>query len=154
MRALILAAMIAAVCSAQAGRVEVRGDVGWTGFLDESSDNHRLFGGSAKAYLTRRIAVQPELQYLRRESRHSDVVFLGNVVFDTRSPGARVVPYFIVGPGVIRTNDRSSNKGLFVSGGFGVRVQVTDRWYVAPDFRTGVEPHIRFSVGVGYVWRR
>lgn len=157
-RLLVLTLILAAVCSAQRGRVDVRGDVGWTGFLDDSTDNHLLLGGSLATYLSKRVSFQPEFQFLRRSGgivSHYDLALVANVAFDMRSPGARVVPYLIVGPGIIHTRQgRFSNTQMFATGGGGVKVFLNDRWYVAPDFRIGWEPHARFSVGVGYVWRR
>jgi hypothetical protein len=145
---------------AQTGRADIRGDFGWTGFLDEGSDNHVLVGASFGAYLTRRLSVQPEFQYLKRSSsgfsdNHYDLALIGNVAYDFRSPGSRVVPYVIAGPGLIHTRDLFfSTTEFYVTGGGGVKLFVTDRLYVAPDFRIGWEPHMRFSVGLGYVLRR
>jgi hypothetical protein len=155
----VLLSLTAAVCNAQAGRAEVRGDVGWTGFLDEGSDDHLLVGASLRAYLSRRVSVQPEFQYLTRSNgssgKHNDLVLVGNVAFDFTSPGSRVVPYVVGGPGVMHTSESLfSTTEWFVSGGGGVKIFLADRWYVAPEFRVGWEPHVRFSVGVGYVWRR
>ncbi len=150
---------VAIACHAQAGRTEVRGDLGWTGFLDESSDSHLLVGASLRTYLSRRTSFQPEFQYLTRPSnsygKHYDLGLLANIAYDLPSPSARVVPYLIVGPGILHTRQtRFSHTGLFVSGGGGVKVFVSDRWYLAPDFRVGWEPHARFSVGLGYVFQR
>jgi hypothetical protein len=40
-------------------------------------------------------------------------------------------------------------EGSFTGGG-GVRFNVNDRWYVAPEARIGWEPHIRITGTVGY----
>lgn len=151
--------VLAAACAAQRGRVDLRGDVGWTGFLDDSSQNHLLVGGSAAAYLSPRIYLQPEFQYLQLQrtgpSRHYDLAALASIGVDLRRPSAKVVPYLTVGPGILHTNQGFfSNTAFFVSGGGGVKVFLNDRWYVAPTFRVGWEPHATFSVGIGYVSRR
>lgn len=156
-RAFVLAAAIAGVCLAQPGRIDVRGDIGWTGFLDDASENHLLIAGSVPIYLTNRLSFQQEVQYLRRTSggNHSDLVFLPSLVFDFRGRGSRVVPYVTGGPGFIYTTQGNfSSTNWFASGGFGAKVFLTDRLYVAPEFRVGWEPHARFSVGVGYIVRR
>lgn len=157
LRVLALVLILATICSAQAGRNEVRGDVGLMGFLDDGNENHFLAGGSVRAYLTPRFSFQPEFQYLRRTAggNHYDVVALAGFAFDFRRPGAKVVPYLTIGPGIMYTNEgRFSNTQLMVSGGGGVKIFLNDRWYVAPDVRIGWEPHARFSVGIGYVVRR
>jgi hypothetical protein len=65
------------------------------------------------------------------------------------------VPYLVVGGGLFQTRDKfvgetfTSSEGAFTAGG-GVRVFLTDRLYVAPEFRGGWEPHFRLSVSIGY----
>jgi len=152
----LLGLFLASVVTApgQAGRVEIRGDVGNTVFLEDRSDNHLLVGASLRAYLTKRLSFQPEYQFLNGHS-HTDSVFLANVVYDLRNSSRRVVPYVLIGAGVLHNRQTSrSATGAFFSGGFGAKIHLNPRWYIAPDFRIGFEPHYRFSVGVGYVLRR
>ena len=151
----IIAVWVALVGAAQAqrGRVELRGDVGTTGFLDDFSDRHLLVGASLRAYFTQRLSFQPEYQFLNGRS-HTDSVFMANVAYDLRDSSRRVVPYFLIGAGVVQNRQfRFSTTSSFFSGGFGAKIHLNPRWYVAPDFRVGFEPHYRFSVGVGYVLR-
>ncbi len=156
MRQMILAGLffvVVVAAEAQRGRVEVRGDVGTTGFLDDVSDQHLLVGGSLRAYFTQRLSFQPEYQFLNGRN-HTDSVFLANVAYDFRPSSRRVVPYVLVGAGVIQNRQaRFSTTTSFFSGGFGAKIHLNPRWYVAPDFRVGFEPHYRFSVGIGYVLR-
>ena len=151
----ILAVFLAFVAAAhaQGGRVEIRGDVGNTSFLDDGSDNHLLVGASLRAYLTKRLSFQPEYQFLNGH-HHTDSIFLANVAYDLRDSSRRVVPYLLIGAGVLQNRQlRFSNTGPFFSGGFGAKIHLNPRWYIAPDFRVGFEYHFRFSVGVGYVLR-
>ena len=148
--ALFLVTVVSA--RAQAGRVEVRGDVGSTQFLG-SSDNHLLVGASLRAYFTRRLSFQPEYQFLNGRG-HTDSIFLASVAYDLRDTSRRVVPYVLVGAGVLHNQQgRFSTTAPFFSGGFGAKIHLNPRWYIAPDFRVGIEPHYRFSVGIGYVLR-
>ncbi len=61
----------AVMAPAQRGRVELRGYVGTTGFLDDFSDRHLLVGASPRAYFTQRLSIQPEYQFLNGWS-HTD----------------------------------------------------------------------------------
>jgi hypothetical protein len=138
--------------AAQRGTADVKGSIGWTGFLDESSENHLLVAGSLRYYLTRRISLEPEIQYLRQSSTHDDWVFLPNINADLGR--GRVVPYVSIGLGVARSRySRFTDTEAFLSGGGGVKVYLDDRWFIAPEFRIGWEPHARFSVGIGRSWR-
>ena len=51
-------------------------------------------------------------------------------------------------PTQVGTGPFTSGEGT-VSGGFGVRVSVSRRFFVAPDVRVGYEPELRFGVTFG-----
>ena len=139
---------------AQRGSVDLRGTGGWTGFLDEGSEDHLFVGASVRYYLTQKFSVEPEFQYLYNSEADRDFVLIANVAYDFRAPGAKVVPYVIAGPGMLwhRSSGAfgtfSGNHG-FASGGFGTKVYINDRWFVAPEFRIGWEAHMRFTVSIG-----
>jgi hypothetical protein len=140
----------------QRGAIDVKGSIGATSFVDESAENHLHTGVAARFYLTRRFSVEPEFQYLYQSSRHSDTVLAGNLGWDFRT--GRVVPYVSGGLGWMRSSfgispKFSSNEGFIQLGG-GLKIYVTDAWFVAPDVRVGWEPHVRVSVGIGYTFRR
>ena len=153
---MVIALFLVLVVSApaQAGRVEVRGDVGGTTFLNDTSYNHLLVGASLRAYFTRRLSFQPEYQFLNGQG-HTESIFLASVAFDLRDTSRRVVPYVLVGAGVVHNNRQAgvSRTASFFSGGFGAKIHLNPRWYIAPDFRVGIDPHYRVSVGIGYVLR-
>lgn len=133
---------------------------GWVGFVDETPINHALFGGAARVYLTPRLAVGPEIDYLRGPGTDRDLFATGNLTFDVRRPRnghpPRVSPFLVAGAGLGRHSfrfgplDYSHTEGAFTGGG-GVRVWLTDRLYAAAEARLGWEPHLRIggAVGVG-----
>ena len=131
---------------------DVKGSIGWTGFADEGIEDHLLTGGSVRLPLTRRFAIEPELLYLKGSGRHYDVVLIPNLVWQWGRGTVR--PYVTGGIGFMysRGNFGFSGNSSFVSGGFGAKVYLNDRWFLAPEARIGWEPHIRFSVGTGYTW--
>lgn len=148
--------MLAPAAYAQAQQTAaVEGIGGYAGFLDESVMHHSVLGGAARVYLLPRVAVGPELVYMKGPGDDRDLVLTGNVTFDFLS-GPRVTPFLVAGGGIFRHSDRfgamtfSSTEGSFTSGG-GVRIPIGERLYVAPEFRIGWEPHYRVSVAVG--WR-
>jgi hypothetical protein len=146
--------LLALPAPGQSGSAELRGAVGWTGFLDESAQNHVLLGGSVRYYLTNRLSVEPEFQYLYKDEFDRDYILLGNLAYDFRGPGARVVPYVIGGIGRLwHDAGRFRNSQTFASGGFGTKVFLDGAWFVAPEIRVGWEPHLRLSVSIGYAFR-
>ncbi len=139
------------------GTVELKGSIGYTGFTDESLIHHLQTGASARIYVTRRLSVEPEFQYLRQSRRHSDVVIVPNVNWDFRE--GRVVPYVTGGAGWVRSEFRRFRpvftvNEIFWQAGGGVKLYITDHWYVAPEARFGWELHFRAGAAVGYTFRR
>jgi hypothetical protein len=138
-----------------AAAADIKGSLGWLGFPDEGIEGHLLAGGSVRYGVTRHFAIEPELLYLRGGGGHYDIVLMPNFVWQWGR--GRVRPYLTGGIGLIHSkwpfaNGFSTNEAL-VSGGFGTKVYVDDRWFLAPEIRIGWEPHVRFSVGLGYTWR-
>ncbi|HYP04627.1 MAG TPA: outer membrane beta-barrel protein [Bryobacteraceae bacterium] len=156
LRQILLAGALAGTALAQRA-VDVRGTVGVAEFVDDSQ-THKTFGGSARVYLTRRFAVEPEIQYMRLNSYHSDWLFMPNVSFDFRSLDKRVVPYAIGGVGYTRVTDgvfRSFTVDTWVAeGGAGVKLYLNPRVFVAPEFRIGSEVYARATISVGYTFGR
>lgn len=160
MRAVILLVCVAVAAQAQGRQYDVRGSVGWTGFLDESFVNHFTTGVASRFYLTRRLSVEPELLYLYQNSRHSDLVLIPNIAWDFG--GRSILPYVSGGVGLLRGSfkipgalDPSfSNTEPFYQVGGGAKFYISDRWFVAPDVRIGFEASVRITVGVGYSWNR
>lgn len=148
------------LAEAQGRQIDLRGSVGWTGFLDDSFVNHLATGVAGRFYLTRRLSVEPELQYLYQNSRHSDLLLVPNIAWDFG--GQRIVPYVAGGVGLIRGSSKIpgalrpsfSNTEPFYQVGGGVKLYLSDRWFMAPDFRIGFEASLRFTVGFGYSWNR
>lgn len=71
----------------------------------------------------------------------------------------RVVPYVIGGAGWVRSEFRQFRPvftvdRLFWKAGGGLKLHLTDRWYVAPEALLGWDLHFRASAAVGYMFRR
>ena len=131
---------------------------GYAGFVDDATIDHTIWGGAARAYLTPRIAVGPELVYMKGPNRDRDLYLTGNLTFDVLPPRGgrprRVNTFLVAGGGFFRHSDGfgpfdfTSYEGAFTGGG-GVRGWITDRVYTFGDVRVGWELHTRANAGVG-----
>ena len=128
---------------------------GWAGFVDENWIDRTMIGGGGRVFVTRRVAIGPEFVFLRGSNDEHDWTLTVNatvdLVLDAPSSPRRFVPYLAVGVGYLSqttqvgTGPFTSGEGTF-SGGFGVRVSVSRRFFVAPGVRVGYEPELRFGV--------
>lgn len=133
--------------------VEVAG--GYAGFADEGVIHHGVIGAAARVYVSPRLAVGPEVTYMVGPGQDRDIVLTGNVTFDIRRsrPGI-VVPYLLAGGGLFQHSNQfgaqtfRSREGAFTAGA-GARAWVSDRTYVAGEYRVGWELHYRVTGHVG-----
>jgi hypothetical protein len=140
-------------------RVEARGTFGGAWFLDEDPVDHYLVGGSARFYLTRRLSLEPEFLYLRKDRTDQDWIVQPNLAFDLRPPESRVTPYVIGGVGLLRTRmlvgtGYFTSQEATVSGGFGAKIFLSRRWFFSPEVRVGHEPIFRVTASLGYLISR
>jgi len=152
------ASIAAAQTDNQRGSTAVEFGGGYAAFVDESPIDHTVVGGALRFHLTPRISVGPEVTYMIGPGHDRDLFVTGNVVFDllpsSRSRIPPVMPFVVAGGGIQRFSNRfgsssfSSWEGA-VTGGGGVRIRLSNRVYVAPEFRIGWEPHYRFIAAVG-----
>lgn len=138
-------------------KAEVRAVFGVATFGDGTEVPHFVGGASARFYVTRRLSIEPELLYMRYSDFDRDYVFNANVAYDITDPRKKVVPYVVGGVGALHHTDNFggftvSSTSLTVNGGGGVKIFVSDRLFIAPEFRVGLEPTARATVGVGYVF--
>jgi hypothetical protein len=131
---------------------------GYAGFVDDATIDHSIFGAAGRVYLTPRLAVGPELVYMRGPDSDRDLFLTGNLTFDLLSPRQgqprRVTPFILAGGGFFQHRDRvgsfsfTSYEGALTGGG-GVRGWITERVYALADFRIGWELHSRVNGGIG-----
>jgi hypothetical protein len=156
---LILLISAPAMAQPSAGSAAAEGFAGYAAFVDDAFIDHGVVGGSARIYLSPRIAIGPELVYMRGPGDDRDLFVTGNLTFDLLQPaaGPPVQPFLVVGGGFFRHSDRfgaasfSSFEGA-VTGGGGARIRLSDRLYAAGEFRLGWEPHYRVTGGLGVKW--
>ncbi len=162
-RVVFLTALLALIPLAAAAQgtkptpaVEITG--GYAGFVDDATISHRVMGGALRFHLSPRVSVGPELQYMIGPGTDRDLILTGNITFDLLPPSRKVTPFLVAGGGLFHHSDSfggrtfSSSEGAFTAGG-GVRAWVTDRVYVASEFRLGWELHARVSGTVGIAIR-
>ena len=137
--------------SASRGQVEVRGVTGMSSFIDESFLNHFVGGGSVHFHVTDRLSVGPEFLYMRRDNTDTDITATAQFAWDFLG-GPRVQPYAVGNVGVLRHfAPRFAVNSWTYGGGIGARIALTKRLYVVPEFRIGLEPTMRATVGLSYV---
>ena len=159
-RLLILAFLIwasPAFAEPLAGAMELRGTVGYSNFLDENPLHHLVTGGSARFFVTNRLAVEPEFLFMYRSRQDIDFQVIPNVVFEFTKRESRFQPYAIGGVGLQRHRELTGtgyywSNSWTGSAGIGTKIFLSNRLYVAPEFRLGLEPIVRITASVGYVF--
>lgn len=131
---------------------------GYAGFVDDATIDHAIVGAAGRVYLTPRVAIGPEVVYMRGPDSDRDLFLTGNLTFDVLPPRngrlRRVTPFLVAGGGFFQHSDRfgastfTSSEGAFTAGG-GVRGWMTRRVYALVDFRLGWELHARVNAGIG-----
>jgi len=151
----------------QLTRPKVEGKVIFGSAVFGEDLEHTLVGGSVRAYVTKRLSIEPEYLYLRRSKDDQDHLVQMNVALDLTDPTKRFVPYGIAGAGVLHNRGRVFGSD-FVTGapfvreisfttwtasaGGGVKIFLTNRLFVSPELRVGREPTFRATINVGYVF--
>jgi len=141
----------------QLTRPKVEAKALFGGVVFEPELDHTAVGGAVRVYVTKRLSIEPEFLYMRNGADDQDYIVQPNVAFDITDPTKRFVAYAIGGAGVLHHKGRSSGFDRSVttwtaSAGGGVKIFLTNRLFVSPEFRLGSEPTVRATVNVGYVF--
>lgn len=129
--------------------------LGTSAFLDEEIPfDHFIAGGSVRFGLTKRLSVEPQFIYMNGPRSDRDFTFTGNISYDLLT-APRFAVYAVAGGGLIRHTERFPSGDFSVNeftanGGIGLRLHLTERLFVAPEFRFGWEPLLSTQVGIGY----
>lgn len=128
---------------------------------------HKIVGGAVRVYVTKRLSIEPEYLYLRHSDNDEDQLIQPNIAVDFTDPTKRFVVYGIAGFGVLKHKGRffgsdfatgaprvidNSFTGWTASAGGGVKIFLTKRLFVSPEFRVGREPTVRATINVGFVF--
>ena len=157
-RVVLFAAAFSA--SALAQGIQSRFTAGTTIFADDGAVFEATVGGSVRFYFSRRWSVEPE--FLHARARWDRNYFLwGNVAFDFLQRDRAIVPYWFVSPGLVRHTIGFGNimftthEAAFGTGA-GVRFKLSDRVFVAPQFRMGVADGVftEFTGSIGFIVRK
>lgn len=137
----------------QLTRPKVEGKVIYGSATFGDDIEHTIVGGAVRAYVTKRLSIEPEYLYLRHSDRDQDQLVQPNVAYDFTDPTKRVVAYGIAGVGVLHHNGRFFNFTTWTTSvGVGLKIFVTKRLFVSPELRVGREPTVRGTINVGYVF--
>ena len=148
--ATLLLAFAAAPLGAQPRPAEVHARLGTATFFEAAQ--HLAAGAAYRRYFgTRGWALEPEYSFMTAGS-HQDHMVILNVVKDFRPPSRTVVPYMVMGAGINfhrNLNGRGPSPGG-LGWGIGLKQRIGQRLFVAPEFRIGLEPNLRFSIRLGF----
>jgi len=146
---------------------KVEGKVIFGSAIFNDDIEHKVVGGAVRAYVTKRLSIEPEYLYLRHSDNDQDQLVQPNVAFDFTDPTKRFVVYGIAGVGVLHHKGRffgndfvtgaprvfdTSFTTWTASAGGGVKVFLTNRLFISPEVRVGREPTVRATINVGYVF--
>ena len=151
----MLLLLVTPALAQDADRIELKGVVGTTGFVDSPTNYHLAVGSAVRLPLFRALSVEPEFLYLRGSSRHEDYSFQTAVIWEFRGR-TDFRPYLVAGAGVMHSrfefpgalDELFSSNGFTGGGGVGVRLRLRDRLWVSPEFRLGWEPLVRATVAL------
>lgn len=159
-RLALMAACLAAsnLLPAQRPPPELRASAGLACFVDEAWCDvpHAAVGVAPHLYFSRSWSFSPEFLYTR-SSWDYDLIFLPSLAANLRHEGS-VRPYAIVGFGILRHRDLRfrtiGGTDWSLQGGFGFKIFLSPKVYVAPEFRLGWEPVFRLGASIGYVFAK
>ena len=129
----------------------------WIGFADDSVVSEPGFGGAFRWYVSPRIAIGPELLFIRGDF-HNHFVLTGNLTWDVlpQATHPAATPFLVAGAGMFQTHETffddavTSSEGAFTAGG-GIRSRIGERVSVGVDARVGWELHIRIGGFVSFL---
>jgi hypothetical protein len=138
-------------------RFEISGGAGWAGFADEGWLHHVTASAQARLRIAGGLKFAPEFSYMYRSSADRDLGLVPNLVYEFRRD-SKVAPYLIGGVGILRHYEKNPYwswvaNGITLGFGFGTKIFVLQRLYVAPEVRFGWEPFLRIGGSIGYMIR-
>ena len=138
-------------------RFEISGGAGWAGFADDGWLHHVTATAQARLRIAGGLKFAPEFSYMYRSAADRDLVFVPNLVYEFRRD-SKVAPYLIGGVGILRHYEKHpcwswASNGKTFGFGFGTKIFVSQRFYVAPEVRFGWEPFLRIGGSIGYMIR-
>ena len=135
-------------------KAEAKVIFGGAAFDDDTG--HVLVGGAVRAYVTKRISIEPEYLFLRNTERDQDHLLGASVAYDFATDRTkRLVAYGIAGVGVLHHQSSFVSNDFTTwsaSVGVGAKIFVTKKIFLSPEFRLGREPLIRATISVGYAF--
>jgi hypothetical protein len=155
---LLLLGAIAPCCVAQP--IQARFTAGAITFADDGAVTEAVVGGGVRFHFSRRWSVEPEFLYAVKRNDHSSILW-GNIAFDFRQRDKKIVPYWYGGPGLVHHTSSfgnfsfSTTEAAFGTGA-GVRFLLSDRVFVAPQFRLGVADGVFAEItgSIGFILKK
>ena len=130
---------------------------GSSAFLDEEIPfDHSIFGASLPIQLTNKLSIEPQFLYMNGPGSDRDITVTGNVTYDLATVD-RITFYVVGGAGILSNTQRFSTGNftaneLTANGGIGAKIFITEKLFLSPEFRFGLEPLLTATAAVGYAF--
>jgi hypothetical protein len=144
--------------ASSSGSLELKGLLGYAGFIDESMIDHGMAGVAIRWLATPRLSLEAEVLHMRGPCEDRDWLVGPSVAWDLRARGT-VIPFVAGGIGWLQTT-LPVGTGLYSAGswtgggGGGVRVALSPRLWLTLDARLGSEPLTRLTAAIGWQFER
>jgi len=138
--------------AAQSHRVELLASTGAACFVDESwcDSRHIYAAAGARFAISSKWALQPEYAYANGPGLDRDHSLVANIS-RTFAPSVRVSPYWVAGAGsMYHRGPYGHGRELTFNTGFGFKIHISNRFFLAPEVRLGWNPFMRFGFGAGW----
>ena len=128
---------------------------GTSAFIDEDIPfDHSIIGGSIPIRVSDNLSLEPQVLYMKGPRSDRDLTLTGNVIYNLATR-ERFTFYVVGGAGLLRHSERFGavefvSSEWTASGGIGAKVFLTEKVFVAPEFRFGWEPLLSTTAAIGY----
>jgi hypothetical protein len=160
LRITILFIAVFMICVATAEPVAAEGEtkliLGAAAFLDEDIPfDHLMIGASYAIELTEKLRIEPQFIAMFGPGNDRDYAVTGNIAYDLLER-QNIELYVVGGAGLLHHRNQfgsgpafSGNEAIY-NGGIGVKIHVSERLFIAPEFRVGGEPLFLGTISIGY----
>ena len=152
----LFAVVLVAMVTIQTEANELKIILGKSAFLDEATPfDHFVAGGSYSIFVKDWLWIEPQFVSMNGPGQDRDYVFAGGIGFNIAEDKWADL-YIIVSAGILHHRNQFFDSPAFsgtdwtANGGLGVKLKISDRLFIAPEFRMGFEPFFLATVGIGY----
>lgn len=135
---------------------EIQVTAGWAGFHDDDWTHNAVGGVTYQRRMSPHFLMGTEVAFVSNSDPRDRREIATNTLFIFELGSSRTVrPYVLAGGGMRNERQRTEAGSNWIrhgtaGGGFGIKLAMGSRFYVAPEMRFGVNPAARTTVSIGY----